>query len=125
MLFELERIDHVQLAMPVGEEEEARLFYGGILGFQEIEKPAVLRKRGGVWFQSGEIALHLGVEAVFTPAKKAHPAFCVRGVSELKAYLVEKSIHILEDDNLPGANRFYLHDPFGNRLEFLEWMTTS
>ena len=68
-------IDHVQLAMPVGEEETARRFYAGLLGMTEIPKPPELAKRGGCWFASGRVQVHLGVEGEFRPAKKAHPAF--------------------------------------------------
>ena len=67
-------IDHVQLAMPQGEEEAARRFYCDLLGMVEIPKPAELAKRGGCWFASGSVQLHLGVEVDFRPAKKAHPA---------------------------------------------------
>ncbi len=69
--------DHVQLAMPTGEEEKARAFYSGILGLEEVAKPPELAKRGGAWFKAGDVALHLGVEADFRPARKVHPALLV------------------------------------------------
>jgi hypothetical protein len=70
-------LDHVQVAMPQGQEAAARVFYGGVLGLPEIAKPESLAARGGVWFQCGHQQLHLGVEEDFRPAKKAHPAFTV------------------------------------------------
>jgi catechol 2,3-dioxygenase-like lactoylglutathione lyase family enzyme len=122
MGFNFEQFDHVQLACPKGGEDQARAFYQELLGFHELEKPENLKKRGGVWFSDGVIHIHIGVEEPFLPAKKAHPAFRVKNIESLKTYLDSKKAKYLVDDNLPGANRFYMHDPFGNRLEFLEWM---
>ncbi|SHE97653.1 Glyoxalase-like domain-containing protein [Kaistia soli DSM 19436] len=112
-------IDHVQIAMPRGEEEAARQFYGAILGLAEIAKPAILAQRGGVWFLAGARQLHLGVEDDFRPARKAHPAFRVDNLDELRARCVAAGLAPIDDDALPGYQRFYLSDPFGNRLEFL------
>ncbi|WP_312470064.1 VOC family protein [Neobacillus sp.] len=121
MAFTLKKIDHVQLAAPKECEEAAREFFAGILGLVEVEKPEELKKRGGVWFEFGTFQLHIGVEEPFLPAKKAHPAFVVENIEELKTYLSEKQVAFTSDDNLPGASRIHLFDPFGNRLEFLEW----
>jgi catechol 2,3-dioxygenase-like lactoylglutathione lyase family enzyme len=114
------QIDHVQIAAPKGCEEAAREFYGGILGMREIEKPATLRGRGGCWFQCGEQQLHVGVEAEFRAAKKAHPAFAVNDLEALRRSLAARGVKITEDDAVPGVGRFYAEDPWGNRLEFLE-----
>lgn len=122
MTFTFRKIDHIQLAAPKGCEEAAREFFSGILGLAEVEKPEELKKRGGVWFEFSTFQLHIGVEDPFTPAKKAHPAFVVENLEELKLHLKEKNIAYKEDDNLPGANRIFLEDPFGNRLELLEWL---
>lgn len=113
-------IDHVQLATPAGCEAEARAFYGEILGLPEIEKPENLKARGGVWFQCGNQQIHLGVQADFRPATKAHPAFALRNLASLRQRLHEHHVAVVEDEPLPGAVRFYVADPFGNRLEFLE-----
>jgi catechol 2,3-dioxygenase-like lactoylglutathione lyase family enzyme len=114
-------LDHVQLAMPRGAEDAARQFYAGILGLTELEKPANLAKRGGVWFALGEQQqLHLGVEDEFRPARKAHPAILVRGLDELREKLSASGFSPAEDEPLVGYRRFYVGDPFGNRLEFLE-----
>lgn len=114
------RIDHIQLAAPKGCEAAAREFYGSILGLPEIEKPASLRGRGGCWFQCGDQPLHIGVESAFQPAKKAHPAFAVKDLDELRESLQSHKVKITNDDSLPGARRFYAEDPWGNRLEFVE-----
>ncbi|WP_010650247.1 VOC family protein [Oceanobacillus massiliensis] len=122
MEFLYERIDHIQLAAPVGSESEARGFYRDILGFKEMEKPDTLKKNGGVWFQEGKVAIHIGIEDPFIPAKKAHPAICVKHIEKMQAHLAAKGIEFEIDWKLPGASRFYMHDPFGNRIEFLEWI---
>lgn len=118
----IKRIDHIQLAAPVGSEEEARAFFHGVLGLQEVEKPEVLKKNGGVWFSNGQVDIHIGIEKEFVPAKKAHPAFEVSDVEALGLHIREKGVEIEWDDRLPGAKRFYVSDPFDNRLEFLEWL---
>jgi catechol 2,3-dioxygenase-like lactoylglutathione lyase family enzyme len=116
----LARIDHIQLAAPKGCEAAAREFYGLILGLREIEKPASLRGRGGCWFQCGDQQLHIGVEADFRAAKKAHPAFAVTDLAKLRESLAAHAVKITEDDALAGTQRFFAEDPWGNRLEFLE-----
>lgn len=116
-------IDHVQLAMPAGEEERARGFYFGLLGIPEVQKPASLARRGGVWFQQGPVKIHLGVEADFRPALKAHPALLVRDLASLARRLGEAGVQVVKDDDLPGYDRVYVSDPFGNRLELMEERT--
>lgn len=113
-------LDHVQLAMPAGREDEARSFYGGLLGFAEQAKPANLAVRGGCWFSRGSIKLHLGVEQDFRPAKKAHPAFLVDDMATLRKTLETAGCHVVEDEPLEGYHRFYVHDPFGNRIEMMQ-----
>jgi catechol 2,3-dioxygenase-like lactoylglutathione lyase family enzyme len=114
-------IDHVQIAMPAGEEEKARDFYVNLLGFSEIAKPPELAKRGGAWFQSENVQLHLGVEADFKPARKAHPAFLV---DDLEALITNVQRAGYETDTsqppLDGYKRAHVFDPFGNRIELME-----
>ncbi|HSJ88430.1 MAG TPA: VOC family protein [Anaerolineales bacterium] len=114
-------IDHVQIAMPAGEEQKARAFYVDVLGFIEIPKPAELAKRGGAWFQSERVQVHLGVEADFKPARKAHPAFIV---SDLDALIVKVQAAGYDTDTsqppLDGYKRAHVFDPFGNRIELME-----
>jgi catechol 2,3-dioxygenase-like lactoylglutathione lyase family enzyme len=111
-------IDHVQVAAPPGCEGAARAFYGGVLGFEELEKPPVLAARGGCWFAAGADQLHVGVEEPFAPARKAHPGFVVDDLEALRATLREAGQEPADDDTIPGVRRFYASDPFGNRLEF-------
>ena len=113
-------IEHVQLAMPPNGEESARSFYIGVLGLTEKPKPPRLAKRGGVWFEQGELKIHLGVESDFRPAKKAHPALLVEGLDELIARCEEASVSVVLDEPLEGFCRAYVNDPFGNRIELME-----
>jgi catechol 2,3-dioxygenase-like lactoylglutathione lyase family enzyme len=116
----IEAIEHVQLAMPEGQEETARSFYGESLGLTEVPKPPELAKRGGAWFESGNVKIHLGVEAEFRAARKAHPAFLVSNIDDFASRLGDTGYDVKIDSNLPGFKRFYTNDPFGNRLEFME-----
>ncbi|MFJ8262633.1 VOC family protein [Rummeliibacillus sp. NPDC094406] len=122
MSFRFKSIDHIQLAAPKGSEEIARKFYNDILEFKEVEKPATLKKNGGVWFASGNIQVHIGIEEPFFPSKKAHPAFEIENIEELKIHFSKNQVEYVEDELLPGANRMYIFDPFGNRIELLEWI---
>lgn len=123
MSFVFQSIDHVQLAAPKGSESIARAFYGEILGFTEVEKPELLKKRGGVWFAFGSYQIHIGIEEPFAPAKKAHPAFKIENLDALKVHLSKSDVSFVVDTDLPGANRIYVNDPFGNRIEILEWIS--
>ncbi|CAA9577661.1 MAG: hypothetical protein AVDCRST_MAG19-3557 [uncultured Thermomicrobiales bacterium] len=113
-------IHHVQVAIPAGGEERARGFYGGLLGFAELPKPANLARRGGVWFGTGNLDLHLGVDPAFRPATKAHIAYRVADLPALRRRLAEAGHTPVDDEPLPGYDRFYVDDPFGNRVELLE-----
>ena len=113
-------IHHVQLACPPGSEAALRAFYHGVLGLEEIPKPAALAARGGCWFRGHGIELHLGVEEDFRPARKAHPGLLVRDLGAWAARLRAAGYPVRPDGEFPGMVRFYSEDPLGNRLEFLE-----
>lgn len=114
-------LDHVQVAAPPGCEADARRFYGTLLGLAEIEKPATLRGRGGVWFRCGEQQLHVGVEDGFVPARKAHPALRVADgqLDVLAERLGRAGVQVIWDAALADVQRFYTQDPWGNRIELL------
>jgi catechol 2,3-dioxygenase-like lactoylglutathione lyase family enzyme len=119
-LIEILGLDHVQLAMPAGQEAAARAFYCRVLGLLEESKPANLAPRGGVWFSGGTLRLHLGVDPDFRAARKAHPAILVRGLAELAARCRAAGFSPVTDEPLAGFDRIYVFDPFGNRIELLE-----
>ncbi len=112
-------IAHVQLAMPVGGEDMARRFFVDLVGMTEIPKPAELAKRGGCWFRSGTVEVHLGVEQDFRPALKAHPALVCENYDALIAKLKAATVPVKEDFEIPGTRRSHIFDPFGNRIELI------
>ena len=113
------RLDHVHLSMPRGGEAKARAYFGGVLGMKEQPKPEPLALRGGCWFRSGNVIVHVGVEEEFVPPKKAHSAFCVSDLDAVAIRLQEFGAVVAWDQTLPNRRRFHTTDPFGNRLEFL------
>jgi catechol 2,3-dioxygenase-like lactoylglutathione lyase family enzyme len=128
MKINYKRLDHVQITIPKGSEDKARRFYTGVLGLEEIEKPDSLKPTGGVWFKIADIELHLGVESPLadvydkSPFSKRHPAFTVEKIDEVKAYLSGKNITLKEETEIPGRKRFSFYDPFGNRIELIEYL---
>jgi len=113
-------LHHVQLAMPPGEEDLAIAFYAGTMRMEQIPKPPHLAARGGCWFRGAGAELHLGVEDVFRPARKAHPALLVEGLATLRTALETAGADVVGDEQFEGHDRCYVHDPFGNRLELIE-----
>lgn len=117
-------LDHVQIAMPAGGEHAARSFYGSLLGLEEVPKPLALAARGGCWFvrrgDAAGVALHLGVEADFRPARKAHVALVVDDLGALRTSLEAAGVAIADDPADIGVRRFHAFDPFGNRLELVD-----
>ena len=119
MSFAVIGLDHVQLAMPRGGEAVAEAFYSGLLGLTRLPKPEPQASRGGCWFASGCLALHLGVEDDFRPAKKAHPALLIRNLAGLTSALAKAGIMVSPNPDLAVGEGYYLEDPFGNRLELI------
>ena len=123
MKINIRRLNHVQICVPFGAEERAREFYGGLLGLEEIEKPEVLKKNGGMWYKIADVALHVGVEDVVAPSKR-HPAFEVEDVTDVRTYLEQNGVRTKDEPDIPGViHRFSLFDPFGNRIELFEKTT--
>lgn len=112
-------IDHVQLAIPPGGEDVARQFYAGLLGLVEVPKPPESVKKGGCWFESGAVQIHLGVEEDFHPARKAHPALRCRDYEGLLATLAAAGVTVRPAGDVPGITRCHIDDPFGNRIELV------
>lgn len=117
--FPFTAIDHVQLAMPAGGEARARDFYVGLLGMIELPKPPELARRGGCWFESGAVQIHLGVETEFHPARKAHPALRCTDYDGLTHRLRAAGVEVRDDNNIPAVRRCFVSDPFGNRIELI------
>jgi len=114
------RIDHILIAMPAGREDDARAFYHGILGLTEKVKPPQVAARGGCWFETGVLQVHLGVDKNFIPARKAHPAFIVDDLADIVANAKQRGYNVTEDVPMAGYDRRHIDDPFGNRIELIE-----
>ena len=114
-------IDHIQVTAPKGSEDEARRFYGEVLGMAELEKPESLKGRGGCWFSCGQQEIHVGIEEPFSASKKAHPGFITEDLEGLRNVLSTAGFLVKEDAPIAGRNRIFTEDPFGNRIEFLEF----
>ena len=118
-MIDFKRIDHVQLSIPKGKEDEARAFYTDILGLKEIPKPASLMPNGGLWYQAANIELHLGIEPEIITRR--HPAFEIADVAAARVLLQDK-VKIVEEPCIPGRTRFAFLDPFGNKIELLQML---
>lgn len=112
-------LDHVQIAIPAGGEDQARAFYAGLLGMTEVPKPANLSP-SGCWFRGGSVSLHIGVDPAFRPALKAHPAFLADNLAGLRERLTAAGCAIRDDKPVEDYARFFTEDPFGNRIELME-----
>jgi catechol 2,3-dioxygenase-like lactoylglutathione lyase family enzyme len=119
MKINFRRLDHVQVCIPRGAEPEAREFYGGLLGLEEVEKPEAVRRNGGMWYNVADVQLHVGVEEAVAPSKR-HPAFEVEDVEGARAFLEQNNVRTKDEAPIPGMRRFSFIDPFGNRIELLE-----
>ncbi|WP_078381078.1 VOC family protein [Sutcliffiella halmapala] len=120
MKIKINRLNHVQLCIPVGAENKAREFYSQLLGLTEIPKPVSLQANGGLWYEVGDIELHIGVENMNGEKSKRHPAFEVENLIEVKQFLHSKKVIMKEEIPIPNVERFSFFDPFGNRIEFLQ-----
>lgn len=115
----ISKLNHIQICVPIGAEQQATEFYTGVLQLAEIEKPDALKPNGGVWFQVANIQLHIGVEEAINKSKR-HPAFEVEDLAAARKHLEENGVEIKEEAVIPGVNRFSFFDPFGNRIELLQ-----
>jgi catechol 2,3-dioxygenase-like lactoylglutathione lyase family enzyme len=118
----IKKLDHIQICIPFGKEDEARKFYTDILNFKEIPKPKELLKNGGLWYEVNEIQFHIGCENELNNSKR-HPAFEVENLKLTREYLIKHNVKIKEDDKIPNNERFSFFDPFNNRIEFLEYIS--
>lgn len=113
-------LDHIQIAIPEGQEDLARAFWCDALGLPELAKPKALVARGGLWVQLDGLELHLGVDPSFTPAKKAHPGFLVTDIDHVAQRIASTGQEPTWDSTIKNRRRFFAEDLFGNRLEFLQ-----
>lgn len=120
-MIKFKRVDHIHIAVPPERLEEARDFYTGIIGLELIERPDNLFNSAGYWFAIADVQLHVGVEPPM-PVSTRHVAFEAEDVASALEHLKGK-VEILEEPVIPGRVRFAFHDPFGNRIELLQYIT--
>ncbi|HLH46516.1 MAG TPA: VOC family protein [Acidimicrobiales bacterium] len=120
MTHRLVRLDHVQLAIPERGEPAADEFWSGLLGLEVVPKPPAMAARGGRWYEGRGLAIHVGVDPDFRPARKAHPALVVDGLDDLVTALAAGGHPVRWDDEQPGVRRCFVDDPFGNRVELVD-----
>jgi catechol 2,3-dioxygenase-like lactoylglutathione lyase family enzyme len=119
---EYRRINHVTIAVPAGEHQKVRDFYGGVLGLQEVKRPDALNRAYDlIWYEWMDILLHLDFTPPWTkPAENRHVAVEVKDIHAVRAYLDQRGTEIREAVPMPDRERFYLIDPFGNYFEVME-----
>jgi catechol 2,3-dioxygenase-like lactoylglutathione lyase family enzyme len=116
-------VDHAQITIPPGAEEQAKAFYCGVLGLPELAKPEVLQGRGGFWLKLDGFQIHIGIDKYTDRTMtKAHLAYAVDNLPDWRERLVDEGIEIIDGIQIPNFRRFEFRDPFGNRVEFLERM---
>jgi len=118
-MIKFKRLDHIQICIPIGKENDSRKFYTDIIGLTEIPKPQALIPNGGLWYQIADIQFHIGVESEINKSKQ-HPAFEVTNLDEARQHLEKKGVTIKEEIQIPGQTRFSFIDPFGNKIELLQ-----
>ncbi len=115
------RLNHLQICIPRGMDEQARAFYCGVLGLPEIPKPESLAGRGGFWLALGDVQVHVSIEdGVDYSRTKAHVAYQVDDLDGWLAALKDHGIRPLDSVPIPGYARFEFRDPFGNRIEMIQ-----
>lgn len=111
------RLSHINITMPKGSEETARSFYGRLLGLKEVPKPESIRNRGGVWFEADGLDIHVSVEENRNgPDALRHFGLECEDVDALRETLTAAGL-ITEDGRPTPWRRFFVRDPFGNRIE--------
>ncbi len=114
-------IHHAQITIPTGAEEQARKFYCGVLGLNEISKPDALAGRGGLWLEVGNRQIHIGTEDDIERSRsKAHIAYLVDDLDVCRDILAKNGVTVVDGIQIPDSVRFEFRDPFGNRIEFIQ-----
>ncbi len=116
----VQRIHHAAIVVPTDRLDEARRFYGDVLGLRETERPNADLDSPGVWYGLGETELHIQCrDDAPTDESDRPPAFIIGDVASLKDRLRERGAEVIDAPTLMGRERFFSRDPCGNRLEFM------
>ena len=119
-MIDFKRLDHILITIPPGSRESARQFYAGVLHLTEIPGH---HPNGAVWFEMGDIQLHIREEAGHQTDSDRHPAFEVTDLAAARNQLQQQNIRISYSSAITGRERCFFRDPFGNRFELIEYHT--
>lgn len=112
------QLDHVSVL--ITDVARSRAFYTGVLGLKEIARPRTF-DFVVVWFELGNQQLHLLLKERADTISPRHFALRVADVGQARAYCKAKGLSVEETTPIPGADRFFIHDPDGNRIEVIQW----
>jgi catechol 2,3-dioxygenase-like lactoylglutathione lyase family enzyme len=118
-MINFKRADHIHICVPPERLEEAREFYTDIVGLKPTHRPEVFR-HPGYWFEIGDIGFHIGIEPGLLSTSR-HSAFEVTDLEQARKTLEDKGVKTYEEEKLADRDRFFFLDPFGNRMELLEY----
>lgn len=116
-MIEFSRYDHVLLTYAPGGEDSLRAFYGGVLGLTEV---AGKYPGDAIWYEVAGTELHFAAEEPSALSRR-HIAFEITNLEQTRQHLEEKGLEIAYSTKIEGRERFFIRDPFGNRLEFLAY----
>jgi glyoxylase I family protein len=116
---QITQIDHVSVL--ITDVERSRRFYRDLLGLKEIAKPRTFTFVV-LWFDLGNQQLHLLLKDQPDTRSPRHFALRVKNVQQARNYMRERGIPMDETTPIPGCDRFFIHDPDGNRIEIIQWL---
>ncbi len=116
---QISQIDHCSVI--ITDVERSRRFYRDVLGLKEINKPRTF-DFVVLWFDLGNMHIHLLLKDEPDTVSPRHFALRVADAAKARAYFREQDLAIQETTLTPGADRFFIHDPDGNRIEIIQWL---
>ncbi|WPR76562.1 VOC family protein [Algoriphagus sp. NG3] len=117
-MLDISRLDHVLITIPLNTREEAKDFYTKELLLEEIPGN---HPNGAIWIQMGDIELHIREEDAHQNNSARHPAFVVKDLEAVIAFLQSSNIEISYSSLIEGRKRCFFRDPWGNRFELIEF----
>ncbi len=117
--FEISQLDHCSVI--ITDVERSRRFYRDVLGLKEINKPRTF-DFVVLWFELGNQHVHLLLKDKSDTIGARHFALRVTDAALARSYFGERGIPIQETTRIPGADRFFIADPDGNRIEIIQWL---
>jgi catechol 2,3-dioxygenase-like lactoylglutathione lyase family enzyme len=116
--FQVSQLDHCSVI--ITNVERSRRFYRDVLGLKEIHKPRTF-DFVVLWFDLGNQHIHLLLKENADTISPRHFALRVTDVAAARRYFEERGVSTTETTPIPGAERFFIADPDGNRIEIIQW----